>query len=119
METIYKASLITYTFKMVRGESKCVNDHADEVLFTSKNKAIDRARSWADNLNYFKEYNAKLYWDLFASGKNKTLDTYMVCVDEYRECDGRLNFEDRHHLADTAQGKVYRYEDDPFFQAIV
>lgn len=119
METIYKASLITYTFKMVRGESKCVNDHADEVLFTSKNKAIDRARSWADNLNCFKGYNAELDWTQFASGKIKTLDTFMVCVDEYRECEGRLNFEDRHHLADVTQGKVYRYEDDPFFQAIV
>lgn len=119
METIYKASLLTYTFKMVRGESKCVNTHEQEVLFTSKNKAIDRARSWADNLNCFKGYNAELDWTQFASGKIKTLDTFMVCVDEYRECEGRLNFEDRHHLADVAQGKVYRYEDDPFFQAIV
>ena len=119
METIYKASLLTYTFKMVRGESKCVNTHEQEVLFTSKNKAIDRARSWADNLNCFKGYNAELDWTQFASGKIKTLDTFMVCVDEYRECEGRLNFEDRHHLADIAQGKVYRYEDDPFFQAIV
>lgn len=119
METIYKASLLTYTFKMVRGESKCVNTHEQEVLFTSKNKAIDRARSWADNLNCFKGYNAELDWTQFASGKIKTLDTFMVCVDEYRECEGRLNFEDRHHLADVAKGKVYRYEDDPFFQAIV
>lgn len=114
--TIYQVTAVTYTNSRRRGDTYCSNVREERYLYTSKNKAIDRARSLAALVH---EGNTNWYYKAYEEGRAKSYLDNLIAVDEYRDFEGKLNFEDRHHLLETSCGKVHKYEDrDVFFQSI-
>lgn len=113
---IYQVCRYYYTNAKRRNDTYCANAREESYLYTSKNKAIDRARSLATLVH---DYSVNAYYKAYEEGSAKTYQDIMISVDEYHEFEGKLNFADRHHLLETCQGKVHRYEDkDIFFQSL-
>ena len=113
---IYQVSVFTYTNTRRRNETYCSSTKEERYLYTSKNKAIDRARSLATLVH---EGNTEWYYKAYEEGRAKSYLDNLIAIDEYHEFEGKLNFVDRHHLLETCQGKVHRYEDkDIFFQSL-
>lgn len=110
--TIYEVKRITYTHQRSRGEIYTAHYDEERALYTSRNKAIDRAKSFAEPI---KDYSVQAYWKAFEERRAKSQDDYLVVVDEYTETEGKLSFDNRHYLLETDKGKVYRHDDTPFF----
>lgn len=117
METIvYKVLKIKHTHSKRGDYTYSVPTEEDSVLYTSKNKAADRARSLASCVFPDLVYS---YYKAFENGTAKGYDDYTIVVDEYHEFEGRLFFSDAHYLLETRLGKVYNYErKEPFFNSI-
>lgn len=117
METIvYKVTLTKYNNRKRNNETYCADVKEDSSLYTSKNKAADRARSLASCVFPDLVFS---YYKAFENGTAKGYDDYMVAVDEYQDFEGKLNFVDRHYLMESRLGKVFNYEQtEQFFNCI-
>lgn len=114
--TVYQVTRATYTKQTVRGTDKTVRTSYDNFLYTSSNKAADRARSLAACV--FPDL-VNSYYKAFVNGSAKAYDEYLIYVTEYHESEGKLNFVRNHYLLETDQGNTHNYENkDPFFTSI-
>lgn len=89
-----------------------------QAFYTSKNKAIDRARSLAGTI---KPYNVQLSYDLHMRGQTKHYEDHVVLIAEYREHKGKLCFEAIYCLLETDKGQILpmtRIADINFFNSI-
>lgn len=117
METIvYKVTLTKYNNRKRNNETYCADVKEYSLLYTSKNKAADRARSLASCVFPDLVFS---YYKAFENGTAKGYDDYMIAVDEYQDFEGKLNFVDRHYLMESRLGKVFNYEQtEQFFNCI-
>ena len=96
-----------------------IGSSMEQIYYTSKNKAIDRAKSLAEPI---KAYNVELEYKQHRSGKVVTYTDYTIKVLEYHESEGKLQFAELHYYLDTDRGKMMitpRIKDKMFFDSLV
>ena len=116
METIYK--VVSRKYDKERNNRKkdrevyTKNVWIEESLFTSKSKAIDKARWYAEAI----EFTARSY-NSFELGITDFYYEKDITVLTYEESEGALICQEYHHFMETDRGDVLTYENvDKFFE---
>ena len=116
---MYAVERITYYRKRNKnGSFITTGTSMEQYYYTSKNKAVDRARSLAETI---KPYNVELSYNLYKRGVNKTYTDYTIKIAEFHESEGKLQFEDMYYYLDTDQGNILprtRMKEVVFFDSI-